>query len=241
MDDLGQIERELRGQYPRPSAEATRRARSAVAIAVREEIAPLLPQQRGRRLVVALAFAALVVGAGAAAAWVAFQGNAKAHEPRIVRASNVALTVSSSRAVTDCTARYGAGVYNTGLSPASGPPGSTVTVTGPLPVTSEDGSNVGQTATEVDVYWNLNFEKWWSVLGNSPSPLPSVAGSPVQLLGTQDVSKLCTYEVQVTIPSVAPGTYPIEVLYQAPGQEAPSGGGTTFASFAPADFQVTGG
>jgi hypothetical protein len=240
MDDVGQTERELREQYPRPSAEATGRARRGVAAAVREH-APVRPQQKGRSRVVALAVAALVVGVGAAAAWVVFQGSANAHEPRIVRASNVALTVSSTTPVTNCTARYGAGAYNTGLSPASGSPGSTVTVSGPLAVTSEDGSNLGQTATEVDVYWNLNFDKWWSVLGNSPSPLPSVPGSPVQLLGTQDVSKLCTYQVQVTIPSVAPGTYPIEVLYQAPGQEAPSGGGTTFASFAPAYFQVTGG
>jgi hypothetical protein len=240
MDDRNQIVQQLREHYPCPSVEATERARAAVSAVVREQ-APLRQQQRRRRRLLALAIAAVVVGAGAAAAWVAFQGSAAAHGPRIVRASNVALTVSSTTAVTNCTARYGDGVYNTGLSPASGPPGSTVTVSGPLPVTSEDGSNVGQTATEVDVYWNLNFDKWWSVLGNAPSPLASVAGSPVKLLGTQDVAKLCTYQVQVKIPSVQPGTYPIEVLYQAPGHEAPSGGGTTFASFAPANFQVTGG
>ena len=236
MNELDQIERELREQYPRPSAEATGRARGAVATAVKEQAQLQQQQQRGRRrLLLALAVAALVVGAGAAAVRVAFQGSAKAHGPRIVRASNVALTVSSTTAVMNCTARYGAGAYNTGLSPASGPPGSTVTVSGPLAVTSEDGSNVGQTATEVDVYWNLNFDEWWSVLGNSPSPVASVAGSPVHLLGTQDVSKLCTYQVQVRIPSVAPGTYPIEVLYRGPDQ-----GGPSFASFAPADFQVTG-
>lgn len=240
MDDLGEIEGELREQYPRPSAESTGRARAAVAAVVREQ-APLRQQQRRRRRLLALAVAAVVVGAGAAAAWVAFQGSAKGHRPRIVRASNVALTVSSTTAVTNCPARYGAGVYNTGLSPASGPPGSTVTVSGPLPVTSEDGRNVGQTASQVDVYWNLSFDKWWSVLGNSPTPVTSVPVSPVKVLGTQDVAKLCTYQVQVKIPSVPPGTYPIEVLYQAPGHEAPSGGGTTFASFAPANFQVTGG
>jgi hypothetical protein len=236
MHDVDKIE-QLRERYPRPSVDATERARVAVAEAVREQ--DPLRQPRRRRLL-AFAVAAIVVGAGVAAAWVAFQGGANGHGPRIVRASNVALTVSSTTSVTNCPARYGAGVYNTGLSPTSGPPGSTVTVTGPLPVTSEDGSNVGQTATEVDVYWNLNFDNWWSVLGNSPSPSPSVTGSPVKLLGTQDVSKTCTYQVQIKIPSVPQGTYPIEVLYQAPGHEPPSGDGTTFASFAPTDFQVTG-
>jgi cytoskeletal protein RodZ len=238
MHEVDKIERALRERYPRPSVEATERTRAAVAGAVKGQ-EPQRPQRR-RRLV-ALAVAVVVVGAGAAAAWVAFRGNASAHGPRVVRALNVALTSPATTAARSCPVRTGAGAYDTTLNPTSGPPGSTVTVSGPLPVISEDGTNVGQTSTEVDVYWNLNFDKWWSVLGNSPSPLASVAGSPVKLLGTQDVSKLCTYQVQVTIPPVAPGTYPIEVLNQAPGHEAPNGGGTTFATFAPTDFQVTGG
>jgi hypothetical protein len=140
-----------------------------------------------------------------------------------------------------CRARTGTGAYETTLRPSSGAVGSTVTVSGHLPVKRENGTYGGQTATEVEVYWNLNFDRWWSVLGTSPSPMSSVAGSPVKLLGTQDVSKLCIYQVQVRIPPVSPGTYPIEVLNQAPGHEAPGGGGTSFATFAPTDFQVTGG
>jgi hypothetical protein len=112
--------------------------------------------------------------------------------------------------------------------------GSTVAVSGPLPVMRENGTYGGQTSTEVDVYWNLNFDKWWSVLGNSPSPLASVTGTPVKLLGKQGVATLCTYQVHVEIPAVPPGTYPIEVLYQGPASSGPS-----FASFAPTKFQVT--
>jgi hypothetical protein len=149
---------------------------------------------------------------------------------------NVALTVSTTTPAPDCPARTGTDAYDTTITPRSGPPGSTVTVSGPLPVISEDGTDVGQTASEVDVYWNLDFDKWWSVLGNSPSPLASVAGSPVKFLGSQDVSKLCAYQVQVTVPAVPPGTYPIEVLDQGPDV-----GGPSFASFAPTDFQVVAG
>lgn len=133
-----------------------------------------------------------------------------------------------------CPARRGTGAYDTTLRPSSGRSGSTVAVSGPLPVTRKNGTYGGQTSTEVDVYWNLNFDKWWSVLGNSPSPLASVTGTPVQLLGKQAVATLCTYQVRVEIPAVPPGTYPIEVLY-----EGPASGGPSFASFAPTTFQVT--
>ena len=133
-----------------------------------------------------------------------------------------------------CPARTGAGAYDTILRPSSGRSGSTVAVSGPLPVTRETGTSGGQTSTEVDVYWNLKFDKWWSVLGNSSSPFASVAGTPVKLLGQQAVATLCTYQVRVEIPAVPPGTYPIEVLYQGPAS-----GGPSFASFAPTKFQVT--
>jgi len=140
--------------------------------------------------------------------------------------------LANSTTHTDCTARTGPGAYDTTLSRSSGPAGSTLTVSGPLPVTAEDGSYAGQTATDVDVYWNLDFDKWWSVLGYSPSPAGAVAGSPVQHLGTQDVSQLCRYQVPVVIPSVGPGVYPIEVLY---------GDSEGHASFAPVSFEVTAG
>src|SRR6476661_9557719 len=91
-----------------------------------------------------------------------------------------------------CPARTGTGAYDTTLRPSSGRSGSTVAVSGPLPVTRENGTYGGQTATEVDVYWNLNFDKWWSVLGNSPSPVASVTGAPVKLLGKQSIATLCT-------------------------------------------------
>jgi hypothetical protein len=133
-----------------------------------------------------------------------------------------------------CPARTGTGAYDTTLRPTFGMSGSTVAVSGPLPVMRENGAYGGQTSTEVDVYWNLNFDKWWSVLGKSPSPWASVTGTPVKLLGKRAVATLCTYQVQVEILAVPPGAYPIEVLYQGPDT-----GGPSFASFAPTKFQVT--
>lgn len=132
----------------------------------------------------------------------------------------------------NCAARTGAGAYDTTLHPSSGSAGSTVSVAGHLPVVNEAGVDVGQSATHVDVYWNLDFDKWWSVLGRKPRPLSAIAGLPVRHLGKQDVAKLCRYQLRVHIPPVPPGTYSIEVL---------SGDSHGTASFAPADFHVTGG
>ena len=126
--------------------------------------------------------------------------------------------------------RTGAGAYDTTLSPSAGPPGSTVTLSGHLPVIEEDGSYAGQTAARVDAYWNLDFKKWWTAL--TSAPLPSVPNSPVRHLGSQDVSHLCTYRVRVTIPSVAPGRYPVDVLF---------GTGKSRAGFAPESFRVRAG
>jgi len=170
------------------------------------------------RLWIAVLLALAIVAAGSFAAVHAFQRGSPNASVRPMK----------------CLARTGAGAYDTTLRPSSGLSGSAVAVFGPLPVIRENGTYGGQTSTEVEVYWNLNFNKWWSVLGNSPSPLASVTGTPVKLLGKQGVVTLCTYQVHVEIPAVPPGRYPIEVLYQGPAS-----GGPSFASFAPTKFQVT--
>ena len=129
-----------------------------------------------------------------------------------------------------CPALSGHGAYDTTVSPSAGRPGSAVTVSGPLGVIDESGTYGGQTATRVDAYWNLDFARWWSAL--TPSPSPAVAGSRVRHLGRQDVAQRCRYRLQLRIPFVQPGKYPVEVLYgDSQGQ----------ASFAPVEFRVTNG
>jgi hypothetical protein len=129
-----------------------------------------------------------------------------------------------------CPALSGKDAYRTTVSPSAGPPGSTVTVSGPLGVVDESGTYGGQTATHVDAYWNLDFARWWSALTGSPSR--SVEGPPVRHLARQEVAKRCGYRLRLRIPLVAPGTYPIEVLY---------GDSKGRASLAPVEFRVTQG
>lgn len=158
----------------------------------------------------------------------------------IAAAGSISAAARSTTSPPDCTQVSGPGGYDTQLGPSAGPAGTTVTVSGALPAKAEDDAFAGQTV-EVFAYWNLAFgsggTEWTSVY---TSPVAAVAGSPVQRLATQDVAGLCSYRFYVTIPSVPPGTYPIEVLYKwAPGY--PDGSGWGEASFAPTEFQVTSG
>ena len=109
-----------------------------------------------------------------------------------------ARTTSTTAKAADCPRPTGTGYYDTTVRPSSGPPGSTATVSGRLPVMSEGGQDLGQTATEALAYWNLDFDHWTSLA--SARPLSAVAGAPVKLVGTQYVANRCTFHVQVTSP-----------------------------------------
>ncbi len=138
--------------------------------------------------------------------------------------------VPPAAATASCPRPSGTGYYASTLRPASGPAGTTVAISGRLPVVSENGKDIGQNASEVVAYWNLDFAHWPTI--GSPSPEAAVAGSPVRFVGMRNVAGRCSYRVRVTIPAVAPGRYPIEVLY---------GNAQGGASFAPAEFRVTSG
>jgi len=129
--------------------------------------------------------------------------------------------VPPAAATARCPRPSGTGWYDSTVRPASGSAGTTVLVSGRLP----EGR---QPPSEVVAYWNLDFGHWTTI--SSSSPEAAVAGSPVRFLGTRNVSGSCSYRVRVTIPGVAPGRYPLEVLY---------GNARFGASFAPVEFRVT--
>jgi hypothetical protein len=153
-----------------------------------------------------------------------------AADEELARLSLPRAPVAQATKAAPCPRPTGTGYYDTTVSPASGPVGTTVRVSGRLPVLSESGSYAGQTSTEITAYWNLDFDNWPSI--TSPQPDAAVAHRPVKLLGLENVAGRCTYRARLTIPAVRPGSYPIEVLF---GDAA---GG---ASFAPVDFRVTSG
>jgi hypothetical protein len=228
MPDTDSFEQELREQYPKPTDAVTRRARAAVLEATTGRCRCLSWRPV---LGVAVAVAALV-GAAAAGAEAFPRGHASL--PSALHFSAVA---KKSTAYPHCPAKTGEGVFDPTLSSSSGSAGSTVTVSGPLPVLDESGAYVGQTATEVIAYWNLDLDKWWTALKSPLSPTSAVAGSPVELLGTQNVAGVCNYSFQVKIPAgVAPGTYPIQLL-----TESSDSTGVSTAPMPPADIKVTGG
>jgi hypothetical protein len=193
-------------------------------------------RRKHRRHLLVFTLSTLAVAAGAITAIEAFNGTtqkALAGIPSFKAAATVATTDTQH----PCPALYrtdnnddSTNPYIPVLSASSGPAGSIVTISGPLPVLDEAGTYVGPGDPDIVVYWNLDVNHWTSTT-------PSVSGSPVQQLGTQQVTGgACNFQIKVTIPSVAPGTYPIQLLGEWSGAT-----GTTTGPFPPANFQVTVG
>lgn len=187
-------------------------------------------QRRQRYL--ALTLLALLVVAASIAGIEASRATA-ARFPSALHFSKAGATESSKP--TSCPDHNGTGAFVPNLSSSSGSPGSTVTVSGPLPVRDESGAYVGSAATEVIAYWNLDLDKWGTALTSPLSPAAAVAGSAVQLLGTQDVTGACNYAFQIKIPAeVSPGTYPIQLLIESSDET-----GVTTGPLQPANYRVT--
>jgi hypothetical protein len=195
-------------------------------------------QQRQRLLAVTLS--ALVLAAGAIAGVEAFSGKTQTAFAGI-RSFKAAATYSTTATQQECPALSktpdNPNPYGSVLSTASGPAGSTVTISGHLPVLDEAGSYVGPGNPDISAYWNLDFDHWTSILTSPDSPSASVAESPVEHLGTYHVTGGCDFQMQVTVPSVPPGTYPIVLLYWYGGSGDGSGGSANL----PVNFHVTAG
>jgi hypothetical protein len=189
-------------------------------------------RRQRRQRVVAVMLLALVVAAAAVAGIEASRASAA----KFPSALHVSKTAATQAQHPQCAANAKLTSFIPSLSSSSGSPGSTITVSGPLPVLDESGTLVGQTASEVIAYWNLDLNHWETALTAPLSPTAAVAGSAVQLLGTQDVASVCNYSFQIRIPSSVPsGTYPIQLLTEASDET-----GVTTGPMPPVNVQVTG-
>lgn len=189
-------------------------------------------RRQRRQRVVAVTLLALLVAAASIAGIEASRASA-AKFPSALHFSKAAAAQTQHP---QCAADANLTSFTPTLSSASGSPGSTITVSGPLPVQDEAGTLVGQTANEVIAYWNLDLNHWGTALTSPLSPTAAVAGYPVQLLGTQDVASVCSYSFQIKIPSsVPPGSYPIQLLSESSDQT-----GVTTGPFPPVNVRVTG-
>lgn len=124
---------------------------------------------------------------------------------------------SASAKPAKCQEPTGAGYYDPSIRPSSGPPGTKVVLSGRMPASST-----------VVTYGNLDFAHWPSL--TSFTPRAAAEGSPVALLGVREVRGRCKYRIRLAIPSVRPGSYPLEVLY---------GNAQFGASLTPVRFRVT--
>ncbi len=120
------------------------------------------------------------------------------------------------------------GTYAPGLSVASGPPGTQVTVSGPVSYQGMYGT-YAVAKEQMQVWWNFqsdNSNRWTDLLPGGATPSPANGGS-VTMVTSASIDGACSWQATFAIPDVPPGAYPITVLIVS-GPGATGGGSLTF-------------
>jgi hypothetical protein len=111
------------------------------------------------------------------------------------------------------------------MSPASGPASSTATITGPAPFEHEDQSRRSTSEPlAIEAWFNADASAWEQLIPGVDSKADT---SPV-LLGRQDLTGKCEFQISFTVPDVAPGTYEVVLLLEGGGGWARYGEGELF-------------
>ena len=120
------------------------------------------------------------------------------------------------------------GVYGPTMTPSAGPAGSTVTITGRVPMYGEDGAFQEPTGT-LQVWWNVldQGDSWLALLPGGDSPSPALPGY-VSLVAEIQIPDACTYEATFTVPDVGPGSYPLTLLSSDATSATSYGAGLVF-------------
>lgn len=100
------------------------------------------------------------------------------------------------------------------VSAARGAPGTQVTLNGTFALYDETGKlDLAVPTVRLDVWWNLDPDHWWTAL-TPAGPRAAGTGKVVRLERTAVPRSMpCTYRLTVTVPQVAPGAYPLTILY----------------------------
>jgi hypothetical protein len=121
--------------------------------------------------------------------------------------------------------------YTHKLSPTGGSAGTRAAITGTLPLYGENGKLDASATSQLVGWWNLSFAKWFSAAEKPPKPVPAQPGHVFRILVVSvPTPNPCTYRLVFRVPSVAAGTYPIDIL---------DSGGRTSTSLAPVNFTVS--
>ncbi len=136
-------------------------------------------------------------------------------------------TMQRVQMVPDCPP-VSPGVYGPTMTPSAGPAGSTVTITGRVPLYGEDGAFREPTGT-LQVWWNVldQGDAWLALLPGGDSPSPALPGY-VSLVAEIPIPDACTYEVKFTVPDVGPGSYPLTLLSSDATSATSYGAGLVF-------------
>jgi hypothetical protein len=111
--------------------------------------------------------------------------------------------------------------YEPEVAPAAGPPGTMVEVTGAIATGGSEGGGWGSPTTRVQAWWNLKP----AGIGSPLTGDPVAAGpGPVEPVGSWFADGGCRYDISFRVPTeeVAPGAYPVVLLFSGPDVGGPS-------------------
>jgi hypothetical protein len=121
--------------------------------------------------------------------------------------------------------------YTPAVSPAHGPAGTRVTVTGTLPLYGEDGTLSTSSTARLVGWWNVGIAHWTGLARTPPTILPARPGPAFRIIDVAvPAPNPCTYRIVIRVPRVAAGGYPIDIL---------DVGGDGVATLPTATFTVT--
>jgi streptogramin lyase len=135
--------------------------------------------------------------------------------------------VTRVQMVPDCPA-VAPGVYDPSISPAFGPAGTDVRITGRVPMYSEDGAYVPPSGT-LQIWWNVRGEgiEWETLLPGGDDPTPALPGEVVKVAEIL-IPDACSYEARFEVPAVPPGSYPLTLISSDSESATSLGGGLMF-------------
>jgi hypothetical protein len=84
-----------------------------------------------------------------------------------------------------------------------------LTASAAVGVVAEDGAVIGPQTGRVDIWWDLDFHRWWSALTGMPE---AAGGGPSQRVASVAATGACTFSASFAVPDSKPGPHVVVAI-----------------------------
>ena len=95
------------------------------------------------------------------------------------------------------------------LSATTAASGNRLTASAALGVVAEDGAVIGPRTDRVDIWWDLDFGRWWSALTGRPA---AIGGGQSRRVASVAASGACTFSASFAVPETKPGPHVVVAI-----------------------------